>query len=127
MPEGRSGYFARPHIIQEVSAVTGACLAISYKVFEEVGGFDTRLPKAFNDIDLCLKVRKAGYKIVYNPYATLYHYESVSRGKDNHKDTDFAKAINLMQTRWNCKGFNDPYYNPNLSLEREDFSFREQK
>lgn len=127
MPDGRSGYFARPHIIQEVSAVTGACLAISAKVFEEVGGFDNKLPKAFNDVDLCLKVRKAGYKIVYNPYATLYHYESVSRGLDNHKETDFARAINLMQTRWNCKGYNDPYYNPNLSLDREDFSFREQK
>jgi len=118
---GNPGYFARPHIIQEVSAVTGACLAISAKVFEEVGRFDNRLPKAFNDVDLCLRVRKAGYKIVYNPYALLYHYESVSRGVDNHMDPDFLKAINLMQTRWNCKGYNDPYYNPNLSLDRENF------
>jgi GT2 family glycosyltransferase len=124
MPDSVPGYFSRPHLIQNVSAVTGACLMISDAVFKEVGGFDETLPKAFNDIDLCLKVRKAGYKIVYNPYACLYHHESVSRGLDNHKEPEFAKAIALMQKRWNCKNFKDPYYNPNLTLVDENFSFR---
>ncbi len=123
-PDGMPGYFSRPHLTQNVSAVTGACMMIDAIVFHKVGGFEEKLPKAFNDIDLCLKVRKAGYNIVCNPHACLYHHESISRGLDNHKETEFAKAIEYMQKKWDCKNFKDPYYNPNLTLIDENFSYK---
>jgi GT2 family glycosyltransferase len=124
MPDSHPGYFMRPHVTQNVSAVTGACLMIDYKVFQEVGGFEESLPKAFNDIDLCLKVRKKGYNIVYNPFACLFHHESVSRGLDNAKEAEFAEAIKYMNDKWHCSTFKDPYYNPNLTLVSEIFSFK---
>lgn len=124
MPDSNPGYFSRPHLVQDVSAVTGACMMISRDVFDEVGGFEESLPKAFNDIDLCLKVRERGYRVVYTPYARLYHHESVSRGLDNYKEEEFAKAIEYMQHKWHCKGYRDPYYNPNLTLVDENFSFK---
>jgi len=124
LDNGHPGYFSRPHITHNVSAVTGACMMVDRKVFREVGGFDTNLPKAFNDVDLCLKLRKKGHKIVYNPHAILYHYESVSRGLDNYKDPDFAKSVQYMQNKWDCQNYKDPYYNPNLTLQHEDFSIR---
>jgi len=122
MNNGNPGYFSRPHITQNVSAVTGACMMVERKAFQEVGGFETALPKAFNDVDLCLKLRQKGHKIVYNPHAVLYHYESISRGLDNHKDPEFAKAVRYMLDKWDCANYNDPYYNPNLTLQHEDFS-----
>jgi O-antigen biosynthesis protein len=123
-PNSIPGYFSRPHLVQNVSAVTGACLAIDAETFELVGGFEDSLPRAFNDVDFCLKVRAAGFKIVYNPYACLYHHESISRGLDNHKEKLFADAIEYMQKKWDCKNFKDPYYNPNLTLVSENFSYR---
>jgi len=124
VPNSHPGYFSRPHLIQNVSAVTGACMMVDAETFEQVEGFEERLPRAFNDIDFCLKVRAAGYKIVYNPYACLYHHESISRGLDNHKEKLFAEAIEYMQNKWDCKNFKDPYYNPNLTLVSENFSYR---
>lgn len=121
---GSPGYFGRPHLIQEVSAITGACLMTRTKDFNRVGGFEEELPKAFNDVDYCLKLREINKKIIYTPYARLLHYESLSRGLDNYKDKEFHTAVDYMQKKWNCKDYNDPYYNPNLSLEREDFSYR---
>jgi GT2 family glycosyltransferase len=116
------GYFCRPHLIQELSAVTGACLMVRNEVFKEVGGFEEDLPKAFNDVDLCLKIRGIGYKIIYTPYSILYHYESISRGLDNAMEADFQKAITYMLRKWNCLNFKDPYYNVNLSKTDEKFS-----
>jgi len=124
VPDALPGYFSRPHIIHNVSAVTGACMMVDTKVFMEVGGFEEKLPKAFNDIDLCLKIRARGYKIVYNPYACLFHHESVSRGLDNYAEAEFAKAIYFMQKKWDCKNFKDPYYNSNLTLVDENFSYK---
>ncbi|MBD3260310.1 MAG: glycosyltransferase [Candidatus Altiarchaeales archaeon] len=124
IPNGHPGYFARPHIVQNVSAVTGACMLVSRSVFEKVGGFEEKLPKAFNDVDFCLKVREAGYEIIYNPRAVLIHHESISRGKGNGSDPDFADSVHYMLDKWECSSYDDPYYNPNLSLGREDFSFR---
>lgn len=124
VPEGSPGYFSRPHLIQEVSAVTGACLMTTRHDFEAVGGFEEKLPKAFNDVDYCLKLRRKGQKIIYTPYARLLHYESLSRGIDNHQDADFQHAVRYMEEKWGCRKYNDPYYNPNLTLEREDFSYR---
>jgi GT2 family glycosyltransferase len=84
-----------------------------------VGGFEEALPRAFNDVDLCLRLKDKGYLIVYTPFAELYHYESASRPLT--VDSDEAS---FMHERWGNLLQNDPYYNPNLTLEREDFSLR---
>jgi GT2 family glycosyltransferase len=121
------GYFRRPHVIQNSSAVTAACVMIRRDVFEEVGGFDENLAIAFNDVDLCLRIREKGYLIVYTPYSKLYHSESFSRGYEDtpEKIERFSKEFKYMMENWGRtidKG--DPYYNPNLSLEHEDFRIR---
>lgn len=118
------GYFARAHVAQDLSAVTAACVMIKRKAYAEAGGFDPAYAVAFNDIDLCLKIRQAGYLIVYDPYTELMHYESKSRGYDDtdEKQERFQKEVELFQSRWKeflKKG--DPYYNPNLTLDRNDF------
>lgn len=127
MPKEGPGYFARAFCAQDYSAVTAACMMVKRSVFEEVNGFDEKLKVAFNDIDFCLRVRETGKLIVYNPYAELYHYESKSRGQDDteEKENRFNSEIDLMQLRWQkilTEG--DPYYNPNLSINRNDFSLK---
>jgi O-antigen biosynthesis protein len=100
------------------SAVTGACLLTRRDVFEEVGGFDEEcLPVHFNDVDLCLKMRRAGYSIVYTPFARLYHHEPRVRSQPVE-----PLEANPMRERWTQVLERDPYYNPNLSRERADFS-----
>jgi GT2 family glycosyltransferase len=124
-PGAEGGYFSRSKLIQSFSAVTAACLVLRKEVFAEVGGFDAReLAVAFNDVDLCLKIRARGYRVVYTPYAELYHLESASRGDDRHrKHRDrFEREINVMKSRWSELLANDPYYNPNLTLTTEDYS-----
>jgi len=107
--------------------VTGACLLVRKAVFEEVGGLDAEnLPVAFNDVDFCLKVRAAGYRNLWTPYAELYHHESVSRGSDDTK-AKRARAqaeADYMRRTWGEALYNDPAYNPNLTLAHEDFSLR---
>ena len=118
------GYFARAQVIHDLSAVTAACMMIKKQVYEEVGGFDPKFAVAFNDVDLCLKIRKAGYLIVYDPYAELIHYESKSRGYEDteEKIERFNREIKLFQTRWKKILENgDPYYSPNLTLDHNDF------
>ena len=102
-------------------------MMVRKNVFEEVGGFDENLAVAFNDVDLCLKIRQKGYLIVYTPYAELYHYESLSRGYEDtlEKKERFSKEVNYIRAKWGQvidKG--DPYYNPNLSLNYEDFRIK---
>ena len=121
------GYFRRIFVAQDFSAVTAACLMSKRKVFDEVKGFEETLAVAFNDIDFCMKVRKAGYLIVYNPYVELHHYESKSRGLEDteEKIERFQGEIEIFQERW--KEFleeGDPYYSPNLTLDKNDFSLR---
>jgi GT2 family glycosyltransferase len=113
------GYFSRPHIVQEITAVTGACMMVKKEVFLGLGGFDEGLPKAFNDVDLCLKARKEGHLIVYTPYCRVYHLESMSRGLDSLSDPGFKEAIHKMEDRWGVFSFKDPYYNPNLPTNCE--------
>ena len=122
------GYFRRIIAAQDYSAVTAACVMIKRSVFEEVGGFDEQYAVAFNDVDLCLKIRQAGYLIVYNPYAELMHYESKSRGLEDteEKVERFRSEIELFQSRWKeflMKG--DPCYSPNLTLDKNDFSLNQ--
>ena len=124
-----SGYFGRIKLLQDYSAVTAACIMVKRKVYEEVKGFDEEYAVAFNDVDLCLKIRRAGYLIVYDPYVELNHYESKSRGYEDteEKIRRFNSEIALFQKRW--KTFlkaGDPYYNPNLTLARNDFSLAEE-
>jgi GT2 family glycosyltransferase len=91
----------------------------------EVGGFDeTNLAIAFNDVDFCLKLRQAGYRNLWTPNAELYHYESISRGNDKNDEHTkrFAQEVEFMKKKWGELLKNDPAYNPNLTLEREDFS-----
>ena len=119
------GYFSRIQCTQDLSAVTAACMMVSKMLFEEVGGFDEKLKVAFNDIDLCMKIRMKGRLIVYTPYAELYHYESKSRGIEdtNEKIERFHGEVHYFEKKWKEeleKG--DPYYNPNLTLEKNNFS-----
>lgn len=119
------GFMARASIIQNLSACTAACLMIPKKVYEEVGGLEEGYAVAFNDVDLCMKIRKEGYLIVYTPYTELYHYESKSRGFEDtpQKVARFNTEINRFKSRWGKElQAGDPYYNPNLTLAREDFS-----
>lgn len=123
-----NGYFSRILCVQDLSAVTAACLMVRKSVFDEVEGLNEDFKVAFNDIDFCLKVRKAGYLVVYNPYAQFYHYESKSRGQEDSADkvARFQQEIGLFGERWGDileKG--DPYYNPNLTLDKADFSLKE--
>jgi glycosyltransferase involved in cell wall biosynthesis len=107
------GYFSRPHLTQDVTAVTGACMMVRKKAFIDVGGFDPKLPEAFNDIDLCLSLRKNNWSIIYTPYARLYHRESYTRGYDSMSD-NFLKSVSYMYTKWDLSQYVDPFYNPNL-------------
>ena len=127
LPHDTPGYFGRAIIAHDCSAVTAACMLVKKEAFEKVNGFDTDLAVAFNDIDFCLKIREAGYLIVYNPYAELYHYESKSRGmEDNEKKVKrFMGEIKRFHEKWFDILYNgDPYYNPNLTLLENNFNLR---
>jgi len=128
LPGSFLGYFGRAEIVQNVSAVTGACLMTRREVFEAVGGLDEEnLAIAFNDVDFCLKVREKGWRIIYTPYAELIHHESKSRGYEDteEKIRRFGREIAFCQGKWDGILERDPFYNPNLTLEREDFSIKE--
>ena len=117
------GYCGRLKIVQNVGAVTAACLMMRKDVFYQVGGFDESLAVAFNDVDLCLRIRAAGYRIVWTPDAQLHHYESKTRGYEDtpQKRRRFRREINTIHRKWGNK-LHDPYYSPNLTLDEEDFS-----
>lgn len=121
------GYFSRLHLAQNFSAVTGACLVLRKALFDAVGGLDEdNLAVAFNDVDLCLKVREAGYRNLWTPFAELIHHESVSRGADDTsvKRLRANREAEYMRKRWRHRLFDDPAYHPNLTLTYEDFSLR---
>ncbi len=123
-PSNIPSFASRNLLTQNLSAVTAACLLLRKSVFLEVGGLEEEnLQVAFNDIDLCLKVREVGYNNLYTPYAKLYHHESASRGLDDtpQKRQRFQSEATFMKEKWGEKLLNDPAYNPNLSLENEDF------
>ena len=114
------GYFGRAGVVQDMTAVTAACLMVRKSIYDEVGGLDEEnLAVAFNDIDFCLRVRENGHRILWTPYATLYHYESVSRGNDMDPDKidRFKREIAYMNERWNDIIASDPNYNLNLAID----------
>ncbi len=113
------GYLDRIGFNQNVNAVTGACLMTSRHCYEEAGGMDEKLSVAYNDVDYCLKLRQKGYLNIYTPFATLYHYESASRGSDWDKNNRerLLKEVCYMKEKWG-NSLQDPYYNRNFSLDR---------
>ncbi len=118
-------YFPFSVCEREISGVTGACMMVRKSVYEEIGGMGEDFVVALNDVDLCLKIRAAGYKILFNPFAKLYHYESKSRGYEDtmEKQARFQSEIERLQTKWEQEiKEGDPYYNPNLTLHRADYS-----
>ncbi|MCH8474840.1 MAG: glycosyltransferase [Opitutales bacterium] len=124
--DGAYGYFNHLNLVRAYSAVTGACMLVRKKVYEEVGGLEENyLTVAFNDVDFCLKVREAGYRNIYTPFARLYHHESKSRGKDEsaEKLARFDLEMRYMKWKWGRSIMEDPLHNPNISLSQEGFSF----
>ena len=122
LSRGHAGDFGRAALVQNLSAVTAACLVVRRDLYVETGGLnDVDLPVAFNDIDLCLRLRERGYLNLWTPFAKLYHLESASRGPDDtaQRRPGFAKERAYMEERWSDVISNDPYYNPNLSLTTE--------
>jgi GT2 family glycosyltransferase len=120
LPNNRTTYFGLADLTRNCSAVTAACMMMRRKVFNEVGGFDEGLKVVYNDVDLCLRIRKQGYLIVYTPFAVLYHLESASRGRLRP-----TKEEEIFNRRWaDTIRLGDPYYNPSLTLTREDWSLR---
>lgn len=121
---GHAGLMNRARLHQSLSAVTGACLLIRRHIFDEAGGLDEAFVVALNDVDFCLRVREAGYRNIWTPYAEMIHYESASRGLDDtpEKQRRFNVELRFLQKRWGRVLVNDPAYNPNLTLEFEDCS-----
>jgi glycosyltransferase involved in cell wall biosynthesis len=126
MPAGQEGYGGRAALIQSFSAVTAACLVVRKSLYQQIGGLDeVHLKEAFNDVDFCLRLREAGLRNVWTPYAELIHHESATRGKNVslERKERFRSEVAYMQQRWGEMLLNDPAYSPNLMLAREDFSF----
>jgi GT2 family glycosyltransferase len=123
-----TGYFARLNLVQNFSAVTAACLMVKKSIYEEVHGLNEKhLKIAFNDVDFCLRVQEKGYNNIFTPYCEAYHHESISRGSENTKKKKdrFRNEVLYMKRRHRLILKNgDPYYNPNLTLAREDFSLQ---
>ena len=121
------GYMGRLCYAQNVSAVTGACLMVKRSLFEEVGGLDEAFTISLNDVDFCLRLLEKGLLNVFTPFAELYHFESISRGLDDQgeKAERYNRESAMFKEKWKEileKG--DPYYNPNFSLDRSDYSLR---
>jgi O-antigen biosynthesis protein len=120
LPNNRTAYFDLADLTRNCSAVTAACMMVPRKVFNGVGRFDEELKVVYNDVDLCLRIRKQGYLVLYTPFAVLYHLESATRGRLRP-----TKEEELFNRRWgDAIGLGDPYYNPSLTLTREDWSLR---
>jgi glycosyltransferase involved in cell wall biosynthesis len=125
LPANHHGYFARMSVTQQFSAVTAACLLVRKSTYNEVNGLDeNNLTVAFNDVDFCIRLIKAGYKNVWTPYAVLYHHESATRGQDiaPEKRARFEREVKFMMDTWAADLIDDPAYNPNLNLDFPDFS-----
>ena len=122
---GGSGYMFRLATVQDFSAVTAACLLVRTAVYDELHGLDEEFTVAYNDVDFCLRVRDAGWRIVWTPYAELYHYESKSRGSDENDPAKKARFDAEHERLYAVHGreniLHDPYYSPSLSLDYEDF------
>ncbi len=126
--KGYPGQMSRALLIQNLSAVTAACLLVRREVFDLVGGLDPRLQVAFNDVDFCLRIREKGFRNLWTPYAELYHHESASRGYEDTpaKHERFMREVVFMGEHWGGQLQRDPAYNPNLSLQTTQFELADQ-
>ena len=125
MDRKKSGYMHRASIQVDMSGVTAACAMVKRAVYEEVHGLEEKMTVAFNDVDLGLKIVTAGYLIVFDPYAELYHYESKSRGVNDEKKERHAREVKYTQEKWaDFLAAGDPCYNQNLTLAKHNFSLR---
>lgn len=127
MKRGHGGYLHKADLMQDLSAVTAACMMVKREAFQKAGGFEEKLAVAFNDVDFCLKVKEAGYLVVYDPYAELYHDESKTRGSEDTREKvrRFQTEIEYMRGRWTDILKNgDPCYNRNLSLSKWNYSLK---
>lgn len=124
---GAMGSFGRAVLPRQVSAVTGALMMVRADCFREVDGLDEDLAVAFNDVDLCLRLREAGHAIVWTPHAEAVHHESVSRGPEDSpaKRKRFIEEVSFMRARWSRELDADPFYSPHLTRQREDYSLRD--
>ncbi|HET9358599.1 MAG TPA: glycosyltransferase family 2 protein [Vicinamibacterales bacterium] len=124
LPRGEAGNSGLLALTQAVSAVSAACMMVRKKVFDEVGGFDEALAVAYNDVDLCLRLGRRGLRNVWTPFAELYHFESATRGTDVRGEARarLLAEAQVVRQRWRDVLGADPYFNPNLSLERPDFA-----
>ncbi len=122
MPRGTDGYFNRARLVQNLSAVTAACLVVRRAVYGQVGGLNESLKVAFNDVDFCLKVQAAGHRNLWTPHAEFYHHESASRGAEDtiEKHQRFVSEVEYMQAHWHALIADDPAYNLNLTVTRGD-------
>jgi len=124
-PANHTGSRFRLHLLQNYGAVTAACLVVRKELFDEVDGLNEKnLPVAFNDVDFCMRISRAGHRNLWTPYAILNHHESASRGSDEtpERKKHFENEIRFMQEYWGETLKTDPSYNPNLTLMAEDFS-----
>ena len=122
---GNPGYHGKANLLQNYSAVTAACMVLRRTVFEKIKGFDEKnLPVTYNDVDLCLRIQEKGYRILWTPYAELYHHESATLGspKSPERFEQFLKEAEYLKTRWSQLIQHDPFYSPNLTLSSGDFS-----
>lgn len=127
LPRQAPGHGARVWTTQNLSAVTGACLMLRKQLYDDLGGMDERYALAYNDVDLCLRLRRRGYAILWTPHAELVHHESKTRGSDDtpEKKIRFAREIRtFLADWWREVQDGDPFYNPNLTLDTEDFALR---
>ena len=126
-PRQNLGYMGKLCYAQNVTAVTGACLLVKKELYMSVGGLDEGFAISLNDVDFCLKLREKGFLNVFTPFAELYHYESVSRGLDDsgEKAERYNRESEKFREKWKeVLEAGDPYYNPNFSLDRSDYSLR---
>ena len=127
--KGGSGYLFRTSTVQDFSGVTGACLLVKTAVYDEMHGLDEQFAVAFNDVDFCLRVRDAGYRIAWTPYAQLVHYESKSRGDDTRAGGEKQARYEREKARF-CARYaglmqqGDPYYNPHFTLLYENYGYK---
>ena len=130
LPHSMRGYFSKDTMVQNLSAVTAACIMTPRKIYDEVGFMDEKFAVAFNDVDFCLKIREKGYLIVYDPFVEFLHFESKSRGYEDNpeKQARFKGEIDKFYDTWQKvldKG--DPYYNINLRLDNDQYAIRTDK
>lgn len=122
-PKGSGGYFGRAGLEQDLSCVTAACMVMRREAFRKVKGYNEMLAVAFNDVDLCIRVRNAGWRIIWTPQVEMIHHESASIGRHSapERQAQFAVEVHLMHDLWGAELETDPFYNPNLSLRNDQF------